>query len=287
MLTIFACPKPFTDPHIAMIQGNAIRSWTLLKPAPTVVLFGNEEGIAEAARDIGVQHIEHAAQNERGAPILSDVFSRAEQTADSHILCYVNADIILLQDFVETIGTVQNQTDRFMMGGRPWNIRVNEPLQFQPGWADPLRAEVASNGELRGEYACDYFAYPRGVWGALPDFLLGRGGFDNGLMYLARRRGLALVDATASVTAIHQHHGYPKGLGPATYTEHPDSLQNTRLAGGLGCLYSWRYATHRVDNGVATMDWNGYSLHWRTRLQQELWFPLRAATKPIRRMLAK
>lgn len=268
-----------------MIQRNAIRSWTKLIPTPTIVLFGNEAGTAETARELGVHHIEHAAQNERGAPILSDVFLRAEQTADSHILCYVNADIILLQDFVETIRTVQNRSSRFMMGGRPWNIRVNEPLHFEKGWADHLKAEVARTGQLRGEYACDYFAYPRGVWGTLPNFLLGRGGFDNGLMYLARRRGLALVDATASITAIHQHHEYPKGLGPATYTEHPDALQNTRLAGGLGCLYSWRYATHRVDNGNPRTDWNGYALHWRTRLQQELWFPFLAATKPLRRIL--
>ena len=42
MLTIFSCPKPFRG-HFGMIQRNAIRSWTLLKPTPDVILIGDEK----------------------------------------------------------------------------------------------------------------------------------------------------------------------------------------------------------------------------------------------------
>ena len=31
-LTIFTAPKPFTDPHINLIQRNALRSWLALGP---------------------------------------------------------------------------------------------------------------------------------------------------------------------------------------------------------------------------------------------------------------
>jgi hypothetical protein len=30
LITLFSAPKPFTDPHIALIQRNALHSWTLL-----------------------------------------------------------------------------------------------------------------------------------------------------------------------------------------------------------------------------------------------------------------
>ena len=50
MLTIFAVPKPFRG-HIGVIQRNAIRSWTLLRPACDIILMGNEEGIAEIAAE--------------------------------------------------------------------------------------------------------------------------------------------------------------------------------------------------------------------------------------------
>ena len=55
MLTIFTAPKPFTNPHIDLIQRNAIRSWVALGPEVEVLLIGEEEGLAEAARELGVR----------------------------------------------------------------------------------------------------------------------------------------------------------------------------------------------------------------------------------------
>ena len=45
--TIFATPKPMTDPHIAMIQTNAVVSWSQLNPRPYIILFGDAEGLKE------------------------------------------------------------------------------------------------------------------------------------------------------------------------------------------------------------------------------------------------
>ena len=44
-LTIFTAPKPFTDPHIALIQRNAILSWLHLGPRVAVILLGEELGL--------------------------------------------------------------------------------------------------------------------------------------------------------------------------------------------------------------------------------------------------
>ena len=72
LITLFSAPKPFTNPHIALIQRNAIKSWTLL-PEVEVILLGEEAGLAEAARELGVQHIPHVERNANGVPLISSV----------------------------------------------------------------------------------------------------------------------------------------------------------------------------------------------------------------------
>jgi len=53
LITFFSAPKPFTNPHIAMIQRNAIRSWTLLKDVE-IILLGDEIGLAEFAKEFNI-----------------------------------------------------------------------------------------------------------------------------------------------------------------------------------------------------------------------------------------
>jgi len=51
LITLFSAPKPYTDPHIATIQRNAIKSWTLLSDVE-VLLIGDEKGVAEVADEL-------------------------------------------------------------------------------------------------------------------------------------------------------------------------------------------------------------------------------------------
>src|SRR5437868_6839668 len=45
-LTVFATMKHFRG-RAAVHQRNAIRSWTLLRPRPEVILFGDEDGVVQ------------------------------------------------------------------------------------------------------------------------------------------------------------------------------------------------------------------------------------------------
>ncbi len=51
ILTIFTAPKPFTNPHINLIQRNAIQTWMQLEDID-VILIRDEPGIPEAASDL-------------------------------------------------------------------------------------------------------------------------------------------------------------------------------------------------------------------------------------------
>ena len=105
LLTLFSAPKPFTDPHIAMIQRNAIRSWTLL-PDVEIILLGAEEGLAQAAKEFGVKHLPDVERNESGTPLISSMFQLAQENSHSDLLCIINTDMILVSDFLEAANFV-------------------------------------------------------------------------------------------------------------------------------------------------------------------------------------
>src|SRR3954451_15265372 len=102
VLTLFTVPKPFRG-RIADIQRNAIESWRALDPDVQIILIGDEFGVLEAALEAGVEHVGELAVNERGTPRLDSAFARVESAARHPLWCFVNADIVLLDDFLPAI----------------------------------------------------------------------------------------------------------------------------------------------------------------------------------------
>jgi len=95
--------------HIGIIQRNAIESWTKLGASTGDYPSGNDEGTAEVARECGLRHLPNVATSDHGTPLLGDLFRQAEAAASFPWMCYVNADIILLSDFMRAAGTLQRK----------------------------------------------------------------------------------------------------------------------------------------------------------------------------------
>jgi hypothetical protein len=153
--------------------------------------------------------------NEYGTPLMNGYFQQAEELAQYSRMCYVNADIILFPDLLEAVAKVD--LPKFVMGGRRIDYDIAKPIDFtHQNWAETLREDAKANGTLHAFSGIDYFVYPRGMFGEIPQFALGRWYWDNWLVYRARRLGGALIDASACVTAIHQNHDYRHivDLGP-------------------------------------------------------------------------
>jgi hypothetical protein len=162
-LTIFATPKKF-DGHIGVIQRNAIASWTRIKPTPEVILFGTEPGTAEAAAEYRLRHIPAVKCNEWGTPLVSDLFAKAEQAGAGTTLCYVNADIILFDDFAGAISRVSAWSDRFLMVGRRTDVDVKDGIVFSEDWAETIANRARRDGKLQIARSIDYFAFSRGLY---------------------------------------------------------------------------------------------------------------------------
>ena len=201
-----------------------------------MILFGNEEGTAEIASELGINNIADIERNEYGTPLVSSMFKVAQNTAKNQLMCYVNADIILISDFLEAVQRIH--MDRFLVVGQRWDLDLQEHVSFDDArWESQLRARVSEQGRLHPPTGLDYFVFPRGMYQDMPAFAVGRPGWDNWMVYRARSLKIPVIDATEVVTAVHQNHDYshhPHGKSGAFHG--PEAERNKGLLGG------WEYS---------------------------------------------
>ena len=289
MITFFSTPKPFRG-HIGTIQRNAIRSWKLVHPEAEVILFGNEEGAAEVAREIGVRYEPEVERNTLGTPLLSSLFDRADHLARHGRLCFLNSDILLTNDFFAASTRLAQIYERFLMVGRRCDVDITQQWDFsKPEWGERLRSMARERGKLRPAQWIDYFVFPRGLLSRqVPPFAVGRPGYDNWLLWKVRSIGVPVVDVTQVVLAIHQNHDYSHHLGGQKgLWQDVEAQQNYALL-GKGHFATIDNATHRLTpNGLRP---NYY--HWVAQAKRKaksaryaVWFGLLDLTRPLRRLL--
>jgi hypothetical protein len=265
LLVVYAWPKPFTDPHIATIQRNGIRSWLLLKPKPEVILFGNDPGIAEAARELGVMHVPEGPPIIEGVPRVRDLAAMTEQLSQAPYLCFINADIILTQSIMDGLTSASAASKHFLLGGSPWNTDVPELLDFRPGWEEDLRRRALAANDLRPRQAADFMLHPRGFMATAPEVLAGRWYVDNGLMWFTRHSGGALIDATSGIFTVHQSHGYGHlGQFEKSHESSGGAQWNLRAIGGRRHLFTWSNATHHYSRSGVKPYLAGKLMFWPT-----------------------
>ena len=235
-LTIFTAPKPFTNPHINIIQRNAIQAWRHLADAD-VILIGDEAGIPEIAKEFGVKNVPQVKRDGEGVPLVSSVMEIGHSYSDSPMLCYANADMILMSDLADAARKVARLKKDFLLIGQRWTLDLSEPFDFNGDWELRLRDEVSRRGVLFSPWGIDYFVFPRHLYTEVPDFTIGRVAWDNWMVYHARSTFGMAIDASQDVLAVHQNHDYSHLPGQKLYgTE--IARANLVKAGGRKCIYN-------------------------------------------------
>ncbi|HXA41740.1 MAG TPA: hypothetical protein VNV65_02385 [Candidatus Solibacter sp.] len=242
-LTVFSVPKPFVG-HIGVIQRNAIKSWALMAPDVEVRLYGDEEGVAEAAAELKVQHVPQVTKNQFGTPLITSVFEHVGETSNTRMVCFVNADVILPDQLVPQCRGID--TGAFLLVGQRWDLDVKEDLDLaDPTVRGPLWSTLSERGKLHAPAGSDYFVFPRGIDWGFPPFAVGRPGWDNWLIYRARAMGVPVIDATPAIRVIHQNHDYSHLTKTGEFHTGPEAVRNTELAGAHH-LFTLADATHRL-----------------------------------------
>ena len=238
MITIFSAPKPFTDPHISLIQQNAIRSWVQIGKDISVILLGDEEGVAEVAKQFHILHVKDVQVNEKGTPLISSMLELTCEKSDSPYLAIVNTDILLFPDILEVTKGIASKYKQFVIAGQRWDIKIKAPLQENKNFFGDLRQRVFSQGVLHPPMGSDYFIFPRTCYATIPDFAIGRAGWDNWMIYKARHAGWPVIDASADLLIAHQEHGYGHFADGKPHYRQPETQENVRLAGGVHTIYT-------------------------------------------------
>ena len=241
MLTLLSVPKPF-EGEMDALQRRSVESWRAL--GVQVLLLGD---VAQAARELDVEHVTGLELTAHGTPRLDSALSLADETARFPLRCFVNADVILRSDLLDATKAVTEQAQRFLLVG-----------------------QTEEDGRRRGAAAMDWFVFPAGLFGDLPPFAIGRACFDNWLVWKARQVGI-VVDVTHDVRAIHQPHGYEHvdgGMDEAYYGE--EAARNLELAGGKSHLYTLHDASHVLRGGRLHRNL-GAPLRWRETVRKLAW----------------
>jgi hypothetical protein len=271
LITIFTAPKPFREAHIDLIQRNAIRTWNAFGKDVEIALIGDEEGIDKVASDLVVRHLPAVKTNNEGTPLISSIFELGRSVNESPLLAYVNADVLLLQDFLENARTLQKLAETFLAVGQRWDLDVREAIGGSSGWEEILLADVRSNGRLHPPMGSDYFIFPRACFLHVPDFAVGRAGWDNWMIYEGRREGWKVIDATGSITVIHQDHDYSHLPGGKPHYRLPESGENVRLAGGKRTIFHIEDCDYRLVDGHLRRK----NLTWASAVREVETWPVR------------
>ena len=246
MITLFATTKSFTD-IFKTIQLNALNSWRALSNDIQIIIFGDSVGSKKAAEEIGADFVPDVRCSSQGTPFLSDIFLQADKRAKFPIMAFINADIILPNNFLETIPIAQKRIHNFLMVGHRWDMDVKKNINFNDPKENKLFWEVAKKLSTRHECTgIDYFIFNRGTFQNLPNLTIGRFGWDNWLLWKTRRMRIPLIDVSDGIFAIHQNHSYVfnKFKGKSDILSGTESENNQQITKGntlniLDCTHEY------------------------------------------------
>ncbi len=234
-LTIFAIPKPF-EGHIGTIQKNAIRSWAQLQPHVEILLMGSgDPQLASIASEVGARVVDLEC-NANGTPLLSHAFRQVHRHARTSLICYANCDLIFGPRLLDVCQQLENaRWPSFLAIGQRTNLEVLDELDMaDPGQFASLEERSRREGKPESIVCKDYFLFPHPLFQQMPEFLVGRGNWDNWMVAEAKNRRTPVVDVSPLLRAIHQHHDHTHVSGGRknAYIFGDEARINQRLAGG-------------------------------------------------------
>ena len=155
-----------------------------------------------------------------------------------------------MPDFLEAARRSRLRRDKFVVLSQRWDLDITESIEFTDGWQNRLSSRVHRQGNLHRPVGSDFFLFPKSCYTNIPNFAIGRAGWDNWMIYKARKEKWTVIDCTPSVMIVHQNHDYSHLPGGKPHYEHPDTNENIRLAGGEANIrYTILDATHQLMGG--------------------------------------
>ena len=207
ILTLFTT---FKESHNkSYIHRNTIRNWGLLSPDVVPVLFTGlnvPSNVVDYARQQRWRIFPAPRISKSGIPVLRHMFLEAQRLFNTTFYAYANSDILFDRNLTDTLYELirlkKNLTSILVVGRRRnWEIKWQQCISNLEEIG-----HYAKSTKLFKTHAKDYFisirnGYP---WNTIPDFVVGRIAYDSWLLVTALKTKIPLVDATETITALHQ-----------------------------------------------------------------------------------
>jgi hypothetical protein len=221
---------------------NTIINWAKLSSEVNLILFDLNPELLVFAEAYGWK-TQRPPVTSRGLPVVKHMFIRALEMYNTPYYGYANGDILFTNDLMISLQGISNYTFHGIKGllivGKRINYNVSlhstQPLSH-PYTFERVK-QIAENSTLFQASAQDYFIVTKNAfaWKEIPDFVVGRVGYDNWLLTRAVLDDVIVIDATGTVTALHQtssrgnfeSHKYSKSKGKLKN----EFLRNMNLAG--------------------------------------------------------
>ena len=84
--------------------------------------------MADVAHEYNILHLPDVTRNDWGTPLVSSIFELARQSTNSPLLAYVNADILLMPDFVKAALAKGHEIGRIFF----YHDGVNNGTRYTP-----------------------------------------------------------------------------------------------------------------------------------------------------------
>ena len=235
------------------LHNHTLMNWASLAPSLLPVLFvapNHSKYWIRRARELGWM-VENVTRTREGVPVIKDMFNITATKYPSRFIGFANADNLFGNSLVDTLaGLSLNHPDLVhnrisLIVGRRRGIKYTEIKDTSGGYVD----STAPRLRLFPNYAQDYFIFGNGGkfhWDRVPDFIVGRIGYDSWFVVMAQRWNVTLIDGTKTVTNLHQDtadgvkSGWVLHQGRSKYINYEAAGRNFNYKGHITDCSFWR-----------------------------------------------
>ena len=178
-ILFFTTSGPIDSQEKVIATTAAFSSWK--KWGFDVVLFGEDyhKDLCEEYDFI----LNTDVEKEEGLPLIKSIFEQGLAYEGYDCYCYINTDIILLENIQRYIDAIQE--DNFCAVGQRIDVWDLPPINFlTESYNDILKKIYPLKKELHQHVGIDYFCFTPGFWDPkdFPRFRIARSTFDNWLI---------------------------------------------------------------------------------------------------------
>ena len=248
------------------LHERTLSNWAALSPGIQPVLFVPQPDVqtsrwVDLARESGWD-VRATSDLKKGIPILTAMFKQILQEYNTPFVGFANGDILFDHSIIETLQELNRVKDveqeRFLIVGTRQHVNITQyDLGSGKNMTKLHQAGLRANKD--SGYAQDYFIISqKGLpWEKIPDFVIGRNGYDNWLVIEAQGWNTTLIDATQTIMALHQvgADGYKSGFttnGKDTINMNINMVKGYKFnRGRIECApYYTKHVCHEADGKV-------------------------------------